>query len=104
MSSEVSVVALVRGEEQYIFMFNESNRTETLRMLGRYAADPELSFTWYDAAVLSQRIRELMPAESISSVQKKGNNPSCTHTFHPPATPKKTAANPQPRFRFTKES
>ena len=27
-------------------------------MLGRYASNPELSFTWYDAAVLSQKIRQ----------------------------------------------
>lgn len=30
----------------------------TLRQLGRFASNPELSFTWYDATMLSQRIRE----------------------------------------------
>ena len=64
MDGEINVVALVRGEEQYIFMFDEANRTETLRTLGRYAADPELSMTWYDAAVLSQKVREMLPAKS----------------------------------------
>ncbi len=64
MNGEINVVALVRGEEQYIFMFDEANRTETLRMLGRYAADPGLSFTWFDAAVLSQKVREMLPAKS----------------------------------------
>ena len=64
MNGEINVVALVRGEEQYIFMFDEANRTETLRMLGRYAADPDLSFSWYDAAVLSQKVREMLPAKS----------------------------------------
>ncbi|MCU0707085.1 MAG: hypothetical protein MUF23_02225 [Pirellula sp.] len=62
MSGEVNVVALVRGEEQYIFVFDPSRRTELLRLLGRYAADPKLSFNWFDAAVLSQKIREMMPA------------------------------------------
>ncbi len=64
MNGEINVVALVRGEEQYIFMFDEANRTETLRMLGRYAADPDLAFSWYDAAVLSQKVREMLPAKS----------------------------------------
>ncbi len=64
MNGEINVVALVRCEEQYIFMFDEANRTETLRMLGRCAADPGLSFTWFDAAVLSQKVREMMPAKS----------------------------------------
>jgi hypothetical protein len=59
MSSDINVVALVRGDEQYIFMFDEANRTETLRTLGRYAADPNLSFTWFDAAIISQKVREL---------------------------------------------
>lgn len=71
MSGEVNVVALVRGDEQYIFMFDEANRTETLRMLGRYAADPELSFTWYDAAVMSQKVRELLPAKKLAPTQVK---------------------------------
>ncbi len=61
MSNEINVVALVKGEERYIFLFKDSQRAETLRMLGRYASNPELSFTWYDAAVLSQRIRQTTP-------------------------------------------
>ena len=58
MSQEINVLALVKGEERYIFLFDDNNRAETLRTLGRYASDPEMSFTWYDAAVLSQRIRQ----------------------------------------------
>ena len=55
---DIKVIALVKGEEQYIFLYNENNRAETLRLLGRYASNPELSFSWYDAAVLSQKIRQ----------------------------------------------
>lgn len=62
MGSDVHVIALVKGEDKYVFVFDAANRTETLRMLGRYAADPELSLTWYDAAILSQRIREAVLA------------------------------------------
>ena len=40
------------------FLYDDANRAETLRTLGRYASNPELSFTWYDAAVLSQKIRQ----------------------------------------------
>ena len=28
-----------------------------LKVLGRFASNPDLSFTWYDAALLSQEIR-----------------------------------------------
>ena len=58
MEKDIKVIALVKGEEQYIFLYNENNRAETLRLLGRYASNPELSFSWYDAAVLSQKIRQ----------------------------------------------
>ena len=58
MDKEVNVLALVKGQQRYLFVFDDENRTETLRTLGRFAADPELDFSWYDAAVLSRKIRE----------------------------------------------
>ncbi len=68
MTHDINVLALVKGEERYIFLFNDDNRAETLRTLGRYASNPELSFTWYDAAVLSQKIRQT--AESAKSAKR----------------------------------
>ena len=67
MSDDINVLALVKGEERYIFLYDDKNRAETLRMLGRYASNPELSFTWYDAAVLSQKIRKSMQTEVETS-------------------------------------
>jgi hypothetical protein len=57
VSEDINVVALVKGCERYIFLYNDDNRAQTLRTLGRFASNPELSFTWYDAAILSQKIR-----------------------------------------------
>ncbi|MFM9117751.1 MAG: hypothetical protein ACKOU6_16490, partial [Planctomycetota bacterium] len=51
-------LALVKGDERYVFLFDDERRTEVLRTLGRFASDPNLSFTWYDAAMLSQKIRQ----------------------------------------------
>ncbi|QDV24582.1 hypothetical protein [Aureliella helgolandensis] len=59
MNKEINVLAMVKGEERYVFLYDDKNRIETLRMLGRYAADPALSFSWYDAAVMSKKIREM---------------------------------------------
>ena len=59
MSQDINVVALVKGEERYIFLFNDEKKSETLRTLGRYASDAKLSFSWYDAAVLSQKVRSI---------------------------------------------
>jgi hypothetical protein len=57
VSEDINVIALVKGNERYIFLYDDSNRSRTLRTLGRYASNPELSFSWYDAAILSQKIR-----------------------------------------------
>ena len=58
MSQDINVLALVKGSERYVFLYDDESRAETLRVLGRYASNSDLSFTWYDAAVLSQKIRQ----------------------------------------------
>ena len=58
MNQDINVLALVKGAERYVFLYDDASRAEALRVLGRYASNPELSFTWYDAAVLSQKIRQ----------------------------------------------
>jgi hypothetical protein len=68
VSKDINVVALVKGEERYIFLFNDQQKSQTLRTLGRYASNPELSFSWYDAAVLSQKVRNAARAESKGDV------------------------------------
>ena len=61
MTQEINVLALVKGEERFVFLYNDDKKAEVLRTLGRFASNPELSFTWYDAAVLSQRVRQNVP-------------------------------------------
>lgn len=59
MKRTTNVIALVKKEERYVFLYDEHSADTLLRQFGRYASDESLSFTWYDAAVLSQRIRRL---------------------------------------------
>lgn len=54
----ITITALVKGEEHYILTFNSANKSNACRQLGRWASDRELSFTWYDAAILATKIRE----------------------------------------------
>ena len=58
VTQDINVLALVKGEERYVFLYDDSRRAETLRTLGRFASNPDLSFSWYDAAVLSQKVRQ----------------------------------------------
>ena len=72
MEQEINVLAMMKGEERYVFLYDDKNRVETLRTLGRYAADPQLSFTWYDAAVMSKKIREM--ASEVEAEQEEGSH------------------------------
>lgn len=70
MTQDINVLALVKGEERYIFLFDDDHRSEALRTLGRFASNPELSFSWYDAAVLSQRLRQTPETDQIDAVEQ----------------------------------
>ena len=59
MAEEINVLALVKDDQRYVFLYDEASHDEVLQTLGRYAADPELNFSWYDAAMMSQRVRAL---------------------------------------------
>lgn len=59
MERGINVVALVKDAERYIFLYDNESAPALLQTLGKFAGNPELSFTWYDAAVLSQKVRKL---------------------------------------------
>jgi hypothetical protein len=59
MTTSVNVLALVRDEHRYVFLYDDHSIQAVLEKLSVSASDPELDFTWYDAAVLSQRVRKM---------------------------------------------
>lgn len=71
MASDLNVLALVKGDERYVFIYKDGEEPEIQRVLGRFASRKELSFTWYDAAVLSQRIRQQVDARETKP-QRQG--------------------------------
>jgi len=72
VTQDINVLALVKGEERYVFLYDDASRAETLRILGRFASNPELSFTWYDAAILSQKIRRLKRERDMARLAGRG--------------------------------
>ena len=80
VSSDINVLALVKGEERYVFLFDDAHRAEVLRVLGRYASNPELSFSWYDAAVLSQKVRQEPAKTPHSGTHRFKDAPIVTDT------------------------
>lgn len=72
MSKSVNVLALVRDDHRFLFVYEDGDVDTVLSTLSEYASDPELEFTWYDAAMLAQRVRRIRqtipPAEDFPSV------------------------------------
>jgi hypothetical protein len=55
---EFNVLALIKGNERYIFVYDDEAHEALIDSLRDHAADPHLSFTWFDAAVLTEKARE----------------------------------------------
>jgi hypothetical protein len=71
MQRGMNVLALVKDSERYVFLYDDESPGALLQTLGRYASDPELSFTWYDAAILSQKVRRLKRQVEIEGQQEQ---------------------------------
>jgi hypothetical protein len=58
MQREFNVLALIKGTERYIFVYDDTSRESLIDTFRDQAADPCLSFSWFDAAVLTDKARE----------------------------------------------
>jgi hypothetical protein len=58
VSREFNVLALVKGQERYIYVYDDDSRQPLIEALRDNAADPRLSFSWFDAAVLTEKARQ----------------------------------------------
>lgn len=55
-------LVFIKGElpgslDRYVFLWDDAYRADLMNTLGRYASDRDLSFTWYDAAVVAKAVR-----------------------------------------------
>ena len=66
MGREFNVLALIKGEERYIYVYDDASRSPLLETFRTQAADPSLSLNWFDAAVLTQKAREQAVAAAQS--------------------------------------
>jgi hypothetical protein len=65
--NDLNVLALFKGAERFIFVFDDASRQEVLDAIRDKAADPTVSLNWSDAAVLTERARhaaEQAPADA----------------------------------------
>ena len=64
MSSDMNVLALIKGQERYIFVYDDESRANLIDTIRDYAADPQVNLTWFDAMVLTNKAREQEHAEA----------------------------------------
>ena len=55
---DLNVLALVKGAERFVFVYDDDSREETIAAIRDHAADPTVSLNWFDAAVLTERARK----------------------------------------------
>jgi hypothetical protein len=57
VNRELNVLALFKGEERYIFVYDDQSRDAVIDEIRNKAADPNVPINWFDAAVLTDRVR-----------------------------------------------
>jgi hypothetical protein len=57
VNQELNVLALIKGEERFIFVYDDESKETLIDDIRHKAADPAVALNWFDAAVLTERVR-----------------------------------------------
>jgi hypothetical protein len=60
----MNVLALIKGQERYIFVYDDESRANLIDTIRDYAADPQINLSWFDAMVLTNKAREQEDADA----------------------------------------
>ena len=71
MGQEFNVLALIKGEERYVYVYDDASRSPLLDTFRAQAADPELSLNWFDVAVLTQKAQEQAAASPPPELSRR---------------------------------
>lgn len=66
MPHEVNVLVLLKGQERYIYVYDDPSHPQLLQMIRDHAANPELSLTWFDVTVLTKKAHEQVTASLVA--------------------------------------
>jgi len=56
-AQKINVTALAFGGERYVFLYEDGRERDVFAVVGRFAANPELAFTWNHAAIVSIAVK-----------------------------------------------
>lgn len=57
MTQELNVLALIKGNERFLFVYDDGSKGALIDDIRDKAADPAVALNWFDAAVLTERVR-----------------------------------------------
>lgn len=57
--TEINVLAIIKGKQRFVFLYDDASVNELVETFGEYAANPDLEFSWHDAAMMAQKVRKL---------------------------------------------
>lgn len=67
----VKTISLVKGKDQYHFRYEEGGEGEVLRSIVELVNRRDVSFDWFDAAVLSHQMGQHLSKELKGYLPKK---------------------------------
>jgi hypothetical protein len=82
LPDELNILALVKGAERYIFVYDDESRAKLIDTIRDLAANPHMSLSWFDANVLTRKAREQENVEpapvALSSDRNRFDDPQVT--------------------------
>jgi hypothetical protein len=55
---EYNVLVLIKGEERFLYVYDDESRPALLDAFRDHAAHPGLDFSWFDATVMTEKAHE----------------------------------------------
>ena len=79
-NKDFHVLALVKGEHQFVYIFDEMGWDDLVETLCQQAEDPDIEFSWFDAALLSHRAKTQIESANEANSEDDQTPPSDNET------------------------
>ncbi len=66
MQHELSVLALMKGQERYIYVYDAVSHGMLIDAIRDQAASPEYGLNWYDVRILTEKARQQMKDTAVT--------------------------------------
>ncbi|MCZ2342087.1 MAG: hypothetical protein LC104_09875 [Bacteroidales bacterium] len=73
MTCDLNVIALIKGTERFIFVYDDASRDEVISTVYNHAADPARKLNWSDAAILTERVRQQVAEQPDTAAESIPN-------------------------------